>query len=434
MPRDRRILVINYTAPEINYLAAALAEACLLKRYFRPYAKQGRGWERLLERLPGLGATYRKTLGRRVMPPGFGTGQIRETAILADFAMAALAKMPGNMSKDLAARLHWHIQRRIGSMGANEAEDATAVVSSYLVAEEAFAATNGSRVLNYPIAHHRYIQTFVAEEAEREPAFASTLPDWSRVPGWVEPRLDRECDLADHILVGSTFARASFIAEGTAPGKLVVIPYGADASRFSPGNRDMGETAADDTARGLHVLFVGQLSQRKGLSYLLRAYDAFRGPGTQLTLVGAYYGDTGALAPYRDIFRHIPHLPQSELVGLYRQADVFVFPTLIEGLGMVVLEAMATGLPVITTPNGPADLVRDGIDGFVVPIRDPDAIRAKLEYLRAHPEERLAMGRQARDRAQTFSWDRYRTEALTFISGLGPKASDQALRKEREAT
>ena len=146
-----------------------------------------------------------------------------------------------------------------------------------------------------------------------------------------------------------------------------MIPYGADAARFSPGHRDEQETAADDAARGLHVLFVGQLSQRKGLSYLLRAYDAFRGPGTQLTLVGAYYGETGALAPYRDTFRHIPHLPQSDLAGLYRQADVFVFPTLIEGLGMVVLEAMATGLPVITTPNGPADVVRDGIDGFVVP-------------------------------------------------------------------
>ena len=124
-------------------------------------------------------------------------------------------------------------------------------------------------------------------------------------------------------------------------------------------------------------------------------------------------------APYRDLFRHVPHVPQHMLADLYRQADVFVFPTLIEGLGLVVLEAMASGLPVITTPNGPGDVVRDGIDGFVVPIRDSGAITEKLEFLRAHPDRRAEMGRNARERALSFTWKEYRRKVLQFLIESG---------------
>ena len=105
---------------------------------------------------------------------------------------------------------------------------------------------------------------------------------------------------------------------------------------------------------------------------------------------------------------------------------MFVFPTLIEGMPIVVLEAMASGLPVITTPNGPGDIVRDGVDGFVVPIRDPDAIVEKLEYLRAHPEHRREMGINARQRALEFSWAAYQrrgVEVLTELIGGMPATS-----------
>jgi glycosyltransferase involved in cell wall biosynthesis len=167
------------------------------------------------------------------------------------------------------------------------------------------------------------------------------------------------------------------------------------------------------------VLIVGQIGQRKGISYLLRGYRTFQGPGTYLTLVGEYSGDPEALAPYRNLFHHISHVPQGVLADLYRQADVFVFPTLIEGLGLVVLEAMSSGLTVITTPNGPGDLVRDGIDGFLVPPRDAEAITEKLEFLRSNPERRAQMGRNARQRALSFTWEEYRRKTSSFLLGEG---------------
>lgn len=412
--RNKPITVINFTAPELNHLAAALDRAGLLSAYVRPYSNQDRAWERALAKIPVTSAVYRRTFGRRRLPDGLGPERVHQTAVAADLLSAAMRQLPGYPARAVAVRLRRRMQQHIANVGARHSRDAKLTVASYLLAEPAFRRTEGVRVLNYPIAHHRYIQDFVTEEAEREPGFAQTLPNWNLQPSWVEPRLDAECALADRILVGSTFARDSFVSEGIPAEKLLVVPYGAAIDRFKPA-RDFADKADE-----FRLLFVGQISQRKGISYLLRAYETFHGLGTRLTLIGGFYGDDSALAPYRNLFEHIPHLPQMDLINHYQRADVFVFPSLIEGLGLVVLEAMACGLPVITTPNGPGDIVRDGVDGFVVPIRNPDAIVEKLEYLRANPEHRREMGINARQRALEFSWAAYQhrgVEALTALIG-----------------
>ncbi|MBU2850413.1 glycosyltransferase family 4 protein [Acidithiobacillus ferrivorans] len=406
------VLVINYTAPELNHLAASLAQQGLLQQYIRPYANQHRAWERVVERLPGFGRLYTKTFGRRTMPSGLTSGDIREAAVWQDIVRAAALHFGGARAKALSEQLHWSIQQRLAAVAGRHARNARVVVGSYQVSHKAFARTSGVKVLNYPIAHHRYIQRFVAEERELEPSFAATLPDWSQAPAWQEPELDAECEGADRILVGSTFARNAFMEEGFSAEKMIVIPYGADVERFSPGQFKAKQSTI------FRILFVGGIVQRKGVSYLLRAYQRFKGPDTELVLVGSYPDDLRPFAPFREDFKHISHVPQAALPEIYRNADVFVFPSLLEGMGLVVLEAMATGLPVITTPNGPGDLVRDGVDGFVVPIRDVDAIVEKLEYLRAHPKERLRMGQNARERAKMFTWEHYRAKVTDFIGSL----------------
>ncbi len=411
---DQPVAVINYAAPEVNHLAAGLAEAGLLSAYVRPYANMGRTWELALSTIPGMGSWYRRTFGRRQMPDGLLPKHVHQTAVTADLLGAAIRHLQTQRGKDLAERLRWYTRRQIARRGARLAAGAKMVVASYMVAEHAFRRSQGIRVLNYPIAHHRYIQRFAADEEQREPEFAGTLPDWSAAPPWLERQLDAECALADAILVGSSFARDSFVAEGVPAEKMIVVPYGADVSAFVPAQDDAQQTSE----RAFRLLFVGQIGQRKGISYLLRAYDEFRGRGTKLTLVGQFYGRADCLDPYRHLFEHIPHIPQAELAKKYRDADVFVFPTLIEGLGMVVLEAMASGLPVITTPNGPGDIVRDGIDGFVVPIRDTGAIVEKLEYLRANPDRRREMGHNARQRALEYNWRAYQERAIQTLQQL----------------
>jgi len=406
------ILVVNFGAPEVNYLAAALANFGYLKTYLRPYINKGRAWERCLGQIPGLSIIYQRTFGRRCLPPGIDPSGVLEVAVLADFLAAGASRL-GNLGIPFAEKvtsvLRYYLQKQLGSAGGRHAPGASAVVASCLVALPAFRACTGHKVLNYPSVHHRYLQKFDTEESEQEPTFASMLPDWSAVPEWVETRLDAECDLANRILVGSSFARDSFIVEGIPVDKLTVVPYGVDLSLFSPLSKEI------HTGDGFRVLFVGQIGQRKGISYLLKAYDRFRGYGTSLTLVGNFIGSQVPLRRYNNIFQYIPNVPRTQLADVYRRADVFVFPSLIEGMGLVVLEAMASGLPVIVTPNGPGDIVRDRVDGFVIPIRDADAIVDRLEYLRANPQVRAEMGRNARERALAFTWDAYQARVVEAL-------------------
>ncbi|OYY64238.1 MAG: hypothetical protein B7Y51_04685, partial [Burkholderiales bacterium 28-67-8] len=121
---------------------------------------------------------------------------------------------------------------------------------------------------------------------------------------------------------------------------------------------------------------------------------------------------------------HVAHQTRAALAQRYRASDVFVLPTLVEGMPLVVLEAMACGLPVIVTANGPGDLVRDGVEGFVIPERDPHALADRLERLYRDPKLRVLMGQRAAARARAYSWDAYAGKALRVLSpspATGPR-------------
>ena len=409
------IQVVNSSFPEINHLAAALAEAGILSVYVRPYANLDRGWERRLATLPGLGRLHARSFGRRRMPAPLGKTHVSEAGMLWDLLMAAHGRLPASSPayRPLQRSLLHARTRALMKAAERHLQNERAVVASWRCAEPVFrkAKARGALcVLNYPFAHHRFTRNYLAEEATRQPAFADTLNghDW---PRWQERQLEAEIELADRILVGSSFARESFIAEGVPAQKLTVIPYGADTGLFEP------PEPKEHDRNGLRLLFVGQIGQRKGISYLLDAARQTAAQGDSLTLVGQIQGSGRALAPYRGGFRHVPHVPRAELREIYRQADVFVFPTLVEGMGLVVLEAMASGLPVITTANGPGDIVRDGVDGFLVAPRDVEAIIDRLALLRADPQLRQEMACNARIRAQEFTWDAYRKKTVAALRG-----------------
>ena len=407
------VLVINTANPELDHLATALARSGYLYNYVRRYANKDRWWERGIAHLPGLGSSYQRTLGRRGLPVGLDPGYVRSAGVIQDFAAAAVNRLD-IVNSETRSRLGTALleQREVclARAGGKLAGHVQAVIANYTVGLTAFKivkANGGKAILNYPIAHHRYAERLLQQEAEREPEFAATLSGHEHSEE-LTAQLNQECRLADRILVGSTFVRDSFIEEGVPREKLAVVPYGAQIEFFNPPEENKHVT-------DFRVLFVGQIGQRKGVPYLLRAFKGFKGPGTELTLVGNFVNTAAPFKPYRDVFTHIPHVPKGILREIYRQSDVFVFPSLLEGMGMVVIEAMAAGLPVITTANGQGDIVRDGVDGFLVPIRDERAIADRLEYLRSHPAERKEMGKRARERALQYTWDAYRNSALTQV-------------------
>jgi len=417
-----RSLVINFNSPELGYLGLGLAEAGALARYVRPYANKGRLWERTLASLPLAGPTYARTFGRRRIADKRLASLTFEAGVAADIGVAVLGRLP-SIAAELRLRCTSRLEERVRHAVARAAvkfvADADCVVAyvgfGLPAFEELHARGARGAVVSYPIAHHRYHRALQREEHERDPEFAATWPTLDAWPAKYEEQIDREIATADRILVGSSYVRESFALEGIDPRKIAVAPYGVDLATFTAG---APRTASTGGTKTFEAIFVGQLSQRKGIAYLLRAYRRFRRPDTRLTLVGNSPASDEALRPYANLVRRVPHQTRSALAEMYRASDVFVFPTLLEGMPLVVLEAMACGLPVIVTANGPGDVVRDGIDGFIVPSRDERAICARLERLYRDPELCVEMGRNARARAQEFTWAAYSRRVIDRLADL----------------
>ncbi len=220
----------------------------------------------------------------------------------------------------------------------------------------------------------------------------------------VDPRMrERELQeyaLADKITVPSTFAQKTFLQKGFSADRVWVTPDGVDADYFQPAP----QTAEPQPFR---ILFAGGISLRKGIQYLLESLKRI-GPDVpmELTLAGGLSdGGRECLERYSGRYDYRGFVSQAELRALYQQSSVLVLPSIEEGFGVVIAEAMACGVPVIATPNTAApDLIRDGVDGFIVPIRDVDALTDRLLTLRNKPDLRREMGMAARERIRAFSW------------------------------
>ncbi len=230
------------------------------------------------------------------------------------------------------------------------------------------------------------------------------------VPQGVDPRIiakeEAEYHEADAIFVASTFARDSFLQAGVQADKVVTIPYGVRLEDYFPVPK------RDDVFR---VLCVATLTARKGIRYLLEATSRLDLPHSEVVLRGSVLPEsTQLLARYEGRFRLQPPLPRHQLRDLYSQASVLVLPSIEDGFGLVIAQAMACGVPVIaTTHTGGPDLISDGKDGFIVPIRSAAAIGDRLDYLHSHPEERAAMGRAALEKVRLLGgWGQYAGQVL----------------------
>ncbi|MFY8094277.1 MAG: glycosyltransferase family 4 protein [Niveispirillum sp.] len=268
-------------------------------------------------------------------------------------------------------------------------------------------ARGGRHVCDRGSSHIGYQDDILREEYGRQ-GFV-----WQGIDPRVKARELAEYDSADAITVPSGFVRDSFITRGVPADKLILVPYGGDLSRFRP----LGEKDRD-----FRILFVGQLAIRKGLSYLLQAVRRAALPGAKLVLAGLEQPETATLLARETGLpvERLGVLRGDDLVREMSRASVLVLPSVEEGLAMVMAEALACGTPVIASTNtGAADLFSDGVEGFILPIRDPDAIADRLTRLAADPGLRAQMGHAARDRIQGFGgWDRYGDRLYTALRTL----------------
>jgi glycosyltransferase involved in cell wall biosynthesis len=222
----------------------------------------------------------------------------------------------------------------------------------------------------------------------------------------IRPEIYAERATADYLLAPSEHVRQSLIADGVPLAKIQVIPYGVDHSFFTP-----SANPADED-RPFTALFVGVVGYRKGIRYLLQAWDELKLKRARLILVGALDG-------VLDLTHHANvivagNVTRTRVREYMQQADVFVFPSLIEGSALVVYEAMACGLPVITTPMA-GSVVRDGIDGFIVPPRDVATLQSRLAELYQRRDICHEMGRSAYTYVvQNYTWNHYGDRLVQF--------------------
>lgn len=238
-------------------------------------------------------------------------------------------------------------------------------------------------------------------------------------PTYIVERMEEEFDLADRIMVPSQFAYDSMVGEGIAKEKLIVLPFGADTERFRPAERpSVGSQAGAARRDPFTILFVGELSLRKGAIYLLKAWLKVSVPRARLVLLGAIEPQLAGIVENFRRQRWFETPGFQDPLPYYQGASVFVFPTIEEGSALVTYEALACGLPVITTFNS-GSVVRDGVEGFIVPIRDAEAIVECIDRLADEGRHR-EMSRAARERACEYTWDRYGDNLVSvYLSVLG---------------
>lgn len=294
---------------------------------------------------------------------------------------------------------------------ANSKEECDALIAisgAGLKAGRLLQSRGGKYICDRGSTHARYQWKLLQEEHDR----------WGVPLDIYDPRdtarEEEQYALADCITVPSSFAARSFVEEGIPAEKIRVIPYGVRLDAFRP----VMEPAADH----FDILFVGQVSLRKGVPYLMEAFAGVRHPRKRLRLVGPVFSHM------KPMFAKLPMehvevmgaVSRVELVRLFSSSHAMVLPSLEEGLALVQGEAMACGCPVIATPNtGSEDLIVDSGQGFIVPPKNARAIQDRLQQLADDPGLQRRMRAAALERVRHLGgWNDYGDRWFQLLNEL----------------
>lgn len=258
-----------------------------------------------------------------------------------------------------------------------------------------------------------YYPAWEQTQADLTRRHADWLPPGGLSSGrWVRPEQKRkEMALADLVLAPSGFVRRSI--QRFVDKHVALAPYGVDLDFWRPSSK------VRHASDSLRFIYAGQCSLRKGIPVLLQAWRAAALQNAELELVGSWQfaGERARQLPYG--VRLVRPLSRAELRGRYHAADVFVFPSFFEGFGLVLLEAMACGLPAVATDATAGPDVLNDASGCVIPAGDVDALVASLRWFSQHRDRLADMGRAARAAAEAHTWENYRWCVSRAVAAFG---------------
>ena len=243
-------------------------------------------------------------------------------------------------------------------------------------------------------------------EVELVRAEENQWPNWAlqniQVPVEYFVRREQEWALADRIVVNSEFSRQALLQQGVPAKKLFVIPLCYEVETSAPKSEVRFPTSG---GQPLKVLFLGQVILRKGIQYLLAAARQLERENIHFDVVGPVGISQQAISSAPANMTFHGRTGRDQAAAWYQRSHIFVLPTLSDGFAITQLEAMAHGLPVIATPNCGA-VVSDGVDGFIVPARDADALAQTFRRYLAQPELLRSQSAAALIKARQFTLDR----------------------------
>ncbi|MGK7394478.1 MAG: glycosyltransferase family 4 protein [Candidatus Cyclobacteriaceae bacterium M3_2C_046] len=269
-------------------------------------------------------------------------------------------------------------------------------------------------IYDLPIAYWETGRRLLMEEAERKPAWADTLGGGIKNSQAKLARKTEEMELADMIVCPSEFVKKS-IPNSSQNKPIVLAPFGTPSFKEDHNNH----TTPGTNHKPLRVLFVGSMTQRKGLGDLFDAFKLLKSTAVELVIMGSLQAPMEFYRKEYDGFTYEPGRPHHEVLELMSSCDVFCLPSIVEGRALVMQEAMSRRLPVIITPNtGGEDLVIPGETGFLVPIRSPEAIVEKINWFLENRTKISEMGRNAQKHAANYTWERYGKQVVQSIQNL----------------
>ena len=355
------------------------------------------GWPRLVGRLPRrlLPGALRRLVGR--VPDDI---DLRRLTTFPGFGLAlALRRLGARTPEGETAAALWggrKLARRVTAHGFGDAAGLYAFSGESLDVLRAARASGLWSVVEQIIAPRSIVEKLIAEEEARFPGWQAPGAANRLAPQFAAQEI-AEWRAADLVICGSAFVRDAVIATGGEAERTVVVPYGVDQRFALPPRTPHGGP--------LRVLTVGGIGLRKGSPYVLEAARQLKGRMTFRMVGPCPLAPAARLALARDV-ELVGAVPRAEIQRHYAWADVFLLPSICEGSATATYEALAAGLPVVTTPNA-GSVVRDGQNGYVVPIRDVDAIVTALLSLAGNPRLRHEMAREAGMRASEHDLAQY---------------------------
>ncbi len=411
--RTRKAVVVHSGARDAYQVALALSEAGLLEALVTDlFWPADRAWATVLA--SRMSPRIQAMLGQR-SEYRLPSRLVRSAKFTGVFTLL-LDKLP-RVPASIRRRVMRHADGKLGRIAGRLARrNGAGLVSYSYYAYDAFRHFRSPGILFQLHPHPASMRRILSEELAAHPDCAASLKqEWELSLNEKDfQHLVREPVLASRILVASSFTKATLVEHGTPAANITVIPYGVDTRRFFPA-RDRRATPDGK----LQLLFVGRINQRKGIKYLLEALHLLDRNDVHLTVCGRVVDGLELFRPFASQVDIRPSVSARELLLAYQSADLFVFPSVAEGFGQVLLESLACGVPILTTTRTAApDLIEERIQGFVVEPRRPDLIADRILWALTHRQELAAMGQAARRRAEEFTWRRFRTAVATAVGGF----------------